>query len=166
MAIVYIGIGTNLGNREKNCRKALEGLEETGVRVTKRSTLYETDPWGVKDQPPFINMAVEVETALLPEDLLEKLKAIETTMGREKTYRWGPRVIDLDILFYDDLVVDTGSLRIPHPRLHERTFVLEPLSEIAPEFIHPVMGRSIKELLGGVKSSSPTKGRGFRQGAL
>ena len=159
MAIVYIGIGTNLGNREKNCRKALEGLEEIGIRVTKRSSLYETDPWGVKDQPPFINMAVETETALLPADLLEKLKAIETTMGREKTYRWGPRVIDLDILFYDDLVVDTGSLKIPHPRLHERAFVLEPLSEIAPEFIHPVMGRSIKELLGGGKSSSPTKGR-------
>ncbi|GBE01982.1 bifunctional folate synthesis protein [bacterium BMS3Bbin06] len=159
MAIVYIGIGTNLGNREKNCWKALERLEEIGVRVTKRSSLYETDPWGVKDQPPFINMAVETETAFLPEDLLVKLKAIETTMGREKTYRWGPRVIDLDILFYDDMVVDTGSLRIPHPRLHERAFVLEPLSEIASEFIHPVMGRSIKELLGEVKSSSPTKSR-------
>jgi 2-amino-4-hydroxy-6-hydroxymethyldihydropteridine diphosphokinase len=147
MSIVYIGIGSNLGNREGNCLKALELLPAGIAIVRKRSSLYETEPWGVPDQPAFINMAAEVETALAALELLGSLKSIEQEMGRKESGRWGPRVIDLDILFYDDLVIDSPELTIPHPLMHEREFVLRPLAEIAPDKIHPVLKKTVKELL-------------------
>jgi 2-amino-4-hydroxy-6-hydroxymethyldihydropteridine diphosphokinase len=147
MSIAYIGIGSNLGNRRYHCLKAVELLEQNGQTVSKISSLYETDPWGVTDQPRFINMAVEIETELLPKELLDLLKRIEKRMGRGKTVRWGPRVIDLDILFYDDLTVNDSDLVIPHPLMQTRAFVLEPLAEIAPGKVHPVLRRNVATLL-------------------
>jgi 2-amino-4-hydroxy-6-hydroxymethyldihydropteridine diphosphokinase len=147
MAIVYLGIGTNLGNREDNCARALSLLEEAGVHVTKRSGLVETEPWGLAEQPSFLNMALEAETGLSPLELLSALKRIEASMGRtDPGERWGPRVIDLDILLYGDEVIESPELRIPHPSMHKRGFVLGPLSEIAPALRHPVLGRTIVEL--------------------
>jgi len=151
MAIAHIGIGSNLGKREENCLRSMDFLAEEGILIRKRSALYETEPWGVRDQPGFVNAAVEVETDRGPQELLDVLKKIERTMGRTVTRRWGPRVIDLDILFYDDLVIDTPGLHIPHPLLHEREFVLRPLSDIAAGKIHPLLQRTIRELLAEIK---------------
>lgn len=147
MAVVYIGIGSNLDDRKGNCLAALRRLESKGIAIKKKSGLYETKPWGVEDQPDFINMAAEAETVLLPEELLRVFKETEREMGRESGERWGPRLIDLDILFYDDKIIRSDELVVPHPLLHERAFVLEPLSEIAPELVHPVLKKTIKELL-------------------
>ncbi len=147
MTTVYIGLGSNLGNREDNCRNAMNHLTESGIKILKRSSLLETEPWGVLDQPKFINMAVQAETDLGPEQLLLLLKRIEQKMGRTPSARWGPRAIDMDILLYDDHTINTPDLEIPHPRLHERDFVLRPLAEIAPDLIHPVLKKSIRELL-------------------
>ena len=147
MSIVFIGIGSNLGERRENCLEAVRRLEQLGVAVLKQSAMIETEPWGVKDQPYFINMAIEVETDLSPEELLLLLKYVEKSLGREKASHWGPRIIDLDILLYDDRIIDSADLKIPHPHLHERDFVLLPLLEIAPEKIHPVLERKISELI-------------------
>ncbi len=146
MPIVHIGIGSNLGNRQENCLEAIRRLKPHNIAVLKRSSMIETEPWGKTDQPHFINMAIEAETDLSPEGLLLLLKNLEKSMGREKTAHWGPRVIDLDILFYDDRIIDSEDLKIPHPHLHERDFVLRPLREIAPEKIHPVLKKKISEL--------------------
>ncbi len=143
----YIGIGSNLGNREKNCERAIRLLIEHGITVTKRSSMIETEPWGVREQPKFINMAVEIGTELDPEGLLSIFKKIEEEIGRLPASRWGPRIIDLDILLYDDLIMETPDLVIPHPGMSEREFVLKPLAEIAPEKMHPVLKKSIKSLL-------------------
>lgn len=154
MAEVFVGIGSNLGNRELNCLKAIKLLEEKGFVMRDRSSLYETEPWGVTDQPKFINMAVHVTTELSPLEVFLHLKSIEKDMGRTETVRWGPRIIDLDILLYDDIVLNETDLTIPHPRMHERDFVLKPLAEIAPDAIHPVMGKKIKRLLKELNSPS------------
>lgn len=147
MAIVYLSIGSNLGRREENCLEAVELLKETGMIVRRISSLYETEPWGMKDQPYFINMVVEVETDLEPEELLKVLKGLERRMGRTETVKWGPRVIDLDILLYNDIIYDSPDLKIPHPLMQERDFVLRPLAEIAPEKLHPLLKKTISELL-------------------
>lgn len=146
MAIVYLGIGSNLGNREDNCLRAIKTLMNKGIIVRRRSSLYETEPWGVKGQPFFINMAIEAETDLPPERLLWLIKEIEKEMGRTETYKWGPRIIDIDILLYNDLIYEAPDLKIPHPFMHEREFVLNPLSEIAPDKTHPVLRKTISEL--------------------
>ncbi len=147
MTTVYIGLGSNLGNREDNCRNAMNHLTESGIKILKRSSLLETEPWGVLDQPKFINMAVQAETDLGPEQLLLLLKRIEQKMGRTPSARWGPRAIDMDILFYNDIIIKTPDLEIPHPRVQERVFVLKPLVEIAPDLIHPVLKKTIQEML-------------------
>ena len=133
MTTVYLGIGSNLGGRQSNCERALELLEGAGVKLKKRSKLIETEPWGVEDQPRFINMAVMAETSLEPLELLSVIKNIEQEMGRhlqKNIPRWGPRVIDIDILLYGLLVHDSPGLKVPHPLMHERAFVLGPLAEI------------------------------------
>jgi 2-amino-4-hydroxy-6-hydroxymethyldihydropteridine diphosphokinase len=146
MPLSYIGIGSNLGNRHDNCLHAVELLEKRGVTVQKKSSLYETEPWGVEDQPRFINMAIQIETTLRANELLGLLKDIEQEMGKKVSYHWGPRIIDLDILLFNNLVLNEENLKIPHPLLHEREFVLRPLNEIAPEVIHPVFHMSIDKL--------------------
>lgn len=153
MPTVYISISSNLANREENCEKAIDLLIKRGLKVIKRSSLHETEPWGVKEQPKFINIAVEVKTHLKPGELLKTLKEIEINLGRRENKRWGPRIIDLDILFYDNLIIDTPELKIPHSGIKDREFVLNPLSEIAPDKIHPVFKRSIKELLDEILSA-------------
>ena len=129
MAIAAIALGSNLGDPRANVERAIAQLGTLGT-VTKRSTLHETKPWGVREQPDFINAVVLLETQLAPRALLTALQRIEREMGRVKTYKWGPRAIDLDIVLYDDLVVDEPDLKIPHPHFREREFVLGPLSEI------------------------------------
>ena len=154
MSIVYVGIGSNLGDREKNCLQSVDVLERNGIVVRQRSSLYETMPWGVRDQPLFLNMVIEVETELKPQELLELLKNVEIEVGREKSARWGPRAIDLDILLYDDISLDKDTLTIPHPFLHKRDFVLIPLCEIAPDVKHPVLQLRMHELLQMVRNKS------------
>jgi 2-amino-4-hydroxy-6-hydroxymethyldihydropteridine diphosphokinase len=143
---VFIALGTNLGNRLANLQAAIQSMPPE-VIVLAESHVYETPPWGYEDQPSFLNMVIKAETELEPEQLLQYLKGLETELGREQSFHWGPRLIDLDILFYDDLVLDTPPLVIPHPRLHKRAFVLMPLGDIALDLVHPVFGQSIRELL-------------------
>ena len=155
MSIVYIGIGSNLGDRKDNCLHAIELLQKRGIVVTKKSSLYETEPWGFKDQPQFINMAIEIETELHPEELLTVLKDIEKEMGREESLRWGPRKVDLDILLFDNVVSTDNNLEIPHPLMHKRDFVLKPLCEIAPDILHPLFKVNICDLLHLLCKKSP-----------
>jgi 2-amino-4-hydroxy-6-hydroxymethyldihydropteridine diphosphokinase len=143
---VFIGIGSNLGNRFDYLRKAREALAPE-VILSRSSRIYETPPWGYKDQPAFLNQVLEVQTDLDPEALLQKLKKIEMELGRVENFRYGPRCIDLDILFYGNLIYNTETLKIPHPALTERAFVLVPLNELAPEFTHPQLNLNVSELL-------------------
>jgi 2-amino-4-hydroxy-6-hydroxymethyldihydropteridine diphosphokinase len=147
--IVYLALGTNLGDRPANLRAALKALSPE-VKVIAESKVYETPPWGYEDQPTFLNMAVKCKTNLEPESLLKRLKHLEVQLGREQSFCWGPRLIDIDILFYNDLILKSEPLSIPHLRLHERAFVLVPLADIAPDFIHPVLKKTIRKLLTGV----------------
>lgn len=144
MARVFVGIGSNLGDKEGNIRNAIN-LMKGKCRILKLSSLYETEPVGYENQDWFLNCVAEIETKLNPNELLEFLQSIEKKLGRVKTIKNGPRIIDLDILFYGDKIIKEDSLTVPHPRLHERLFVLEPLKEIAPEIVHPVLGKSIRE---------------------
>lgn len=146
--IAYLGLGSNIGDRKKNLEKAISELSlHKGIRVMACSSLYETEPVGYKDQGWFINQAVEIETSILPVDLLNITQGIEKKLGRKRGIRWGPRQIDIDILIYDKLSIKTEKLIIPHPRLHERRFVLIPLAEIAPTLTHPSMGKDIEAIL-------------------
>lgn len=144
--IVYLALGSNLENRAANLKEAISSLSPQ-VDVLAKSKIYETPPWGYTDQPKFLNQVVKVKTYLDPEPLLKHLKRLEIALGRQATFRNGPRLIDIDILFYDDLILETPTLVIPHPRLHERGFVLMPLMDIAPDLVHPVQRQSISEML-------------------
>jgi len=135
-----------MGDKRANCLRAVGLMSSSGIVVTKKSSLYETEPWGLKEQPLFMNMAVAAETDMPPESLLAALKDIEKKMGRLETTRWGPRCIDLDILFYDNIIFTEKDLCIPHPLLHQREFVLLPLSEIAPDKWHPVLKKTVRQL--------------------
>jgi 2-amino-4-hydroxy-6-hydroxymethyldihydropteridine diphosphokinase len=145
MTRAYVGLGANLGDREATIRAALEALPGL-VGVSK---LRETDPVGVVDQPPFLNAAAALETELTPRELLDTLLAVERELGRERRERWGPRTIDLDLLLYGDETIDEPGLTVPHPRLHERRFALEPLLDLDPELAIPGRGR-VANLLAGL----------------
>lgn len=151
MAGVYLGLGSNLGVPRENLIKAVKKLEEL-VRILKVSSLYKTEPVGVKDQPWFLNCVVMGETDLKPDELFLKIKEIEREIGRTETCRWGPRVVDIDILFYDKITYDKEGLKIPHPRLRERAFVLIPLIEISSGLVYQG-GRLLKEYLADIEDS-------------
>jgi 2-amino-4-hydroxy-6-hydroxymethyldihydropteridine diphosphokinase len=153
---VYIALGTNLGDRLANLRTAIQSMPPE-IIVIEESYIYETPPWGYKDQPAYLNMVIKGETGMEPEPLLTYLKQLEVELGREQNFRWGPRLIDLDILFCDDLVIDTPPLVIPHPRLHERAFVLVPLADVAPELVHPVLHKNVNQLLAEVDARGITR---------
>jgi 2-amino-4-hydroxy-6-hydroxymethyldihydropteridine diphosphokinase len=142
---VYLALGTNLGDRAANLKQAIASLTPQ-LEVKAKSGIYETPPWGFEDQPKFLNQVLKAKTYLDPEPLLKHLKRLEVALGRKESFPNGPRLIDIDILFYDDLVLNKPSLVIPHPRLHERAFVLLPLMEIAPELRHPVTQKSVREM--------------------
>jgi len=150
---VHIGIGSNLGDRRANTAEAIDRVGQLpGTRVVRASSLYESEPLG-NAKTWFVNSVIEIETDLLPDVLLKKLQAIEESMGRKrvKGKRWGSRVIDLDILLFDQDVIAKRNLKIPHPELHKRRFVLLPLAELAPHVVHPQLGQSISTLLATVK---------------
>jgi len=153
---VFLGLGTNLGDREANLLSAIFAMPPFVV-VLEKSSVYETPPWGYEEQPDFLNQVIKGETELGEYDLLYTLKGIEAELGREPTFRYGPRLIDIDILFYDDLVLQTKKLSIPHPRLHDRAFVLVPLAEIAPGLIHPALGESVQSLLSNHHKTNQVK---------
>jgi 2-amino-4-hydroxy-6-hydroxymethyldihydropteridine diphosphokinase len=143
---VYLALGTNLGNREENLAKALAGMPPA-VRVVRASSVLETEPWGFTDQPRFLNQVVQAETELGPEELLVYIKQLEVKVGRTPTFHYGPRQIDIDILLYDDLQIDTPTLTIPHPQIPFRDFVLLPMRELDPDLVIPGLGKSIQELV-------------------
>ncbi len=148
MAPVALGLGSNLGNRLLNLRSAVRFLKESGVRVARTSDVFETEPWGVTDQPHFLNACLLAEYDRSPRELLALLKTLEAKIGRTATRRWGERVIDIDILLMGSLVLDAPDLIIPHPHMHERGFVLIPLAQILPDWLHPLTGRTVATMAG------------------
>jgi 2-amino-4-hydroxy-6-hydroxymethyldihydropteridine diphosphokinase len=147
---VYLGLGSNLGDREAMLQSALDALSGAGVTVTRTSSVYETEPRDLRDQPWFLNLVAECRTECFPVQLLQRIQKIESSLGRKRVVAKGPRTIDIDILLYGNSVVRTATLEVPHPRFRERRFVLAPLVELAPTLRDPVTGRKITELLAEV----------------
>ena len=152
MKHAFLSLGSNLGDREANLLDAMNRLEAAGIHVLRRSSIYETEPRDLPDQPWFLNLVIEVETELFPRLLLARTQAIELGMGRKRSVPKGPRSIDIDILLFENFVIATRELRVPHPRMSERRFVLEPLAELAPELPHPVTGTTVREMLSETKA--------------
>src|SRR5215469_6078931 len=151
MKTAYLSLGSNSGDRDALLARALERLSSEDIRVVRASGIYETEPRDVPDQPWFLNQVVEVETSLFPRQLLSRLQKIELGLGRVRMEARGPRTVDIDILFYGNAIVSTPGLEIPHPRLPDRRFVLEPLAELAPEFRHPRTRQTVREMLAVVR---------------
>jgi 2-amino-4-hydroxy-6-hydroxymethyldihydropteridine diphosphokinase len=149
---IYLGLGSNLGDRQAHLDAAVAALAPS-VRLLRNSPIYETAPWGFTDQPAFLNQVLEAETDFEPKELLALLKATEKQLGRQDRFRNGPREIDIDILLIDDLVLNEDRLRVPHPGLHERAFILTPLAEVAPDLIIPGQQQSVKKLLSALDTS-------------
>ncbi len=155
-ARAFIGAGANLGEPVRQIKQALDELEKSpGVRLLGASSLYRTQPVGPVEQPPFINAVFALECGMNPHELLALLLSVEEKMGRVRKERWGPRVIDLDLLFYDEMVISGQGLEVPHPRLHERRFVLVPLVELAPDIIHPVIKKTVFDVLAALPAEGP-----------
>lgn len=161
---IYLSLGSNLGDRAANLERAIAALPEAGLKILRRSSLYETEPVDFLEQPWFLNCAVAADTSLAPRQLLERLQGIERDFGSKKLIPRGPRLIDLDVLFYGTEVIQEAGMEIPHPRLAERRFVLVPLAEIAPELQHPTSCKTVAELLAETKDLSVV--RRWQPGAL
>jgi 2-amino-4-hydroxy-6-hydroxymethyldihydropteridine diphosphokinase len=144
---IFLLLGSNLGDRAENLRRASAEIGLLKCAIKKKSAIYETAPWGKNDQQDFYNQVIELETSLEPQVLLEKILAIEMKLGRVRTEQWGPRTIDIDILLFGHMIVNTTTLTLPHPGIPMRRFVLVPLTEVAPDVIHPVLNKSVKALL-------------------
>ncbi len=152
MKKVYVGLGSNLGNREKYLSRAIVRIDSCkGICVVNKSSFYETRPVGGPPQPDYVNCVIELDTEIEPQRLLEEFKGIELELGRKSGVRWGPRVIDIDILLYGNKVINESNLKIPHESMHKRIFVLEPLCEISPDVKHPILRKTIFELLKDLK---------------
>jgi 2-amino-4-hydroxy-6-hydroxymethyldihydropteridine diphosphokinase len=152
--VAYICLGSNLGDRANHIKKALKLLEEEGINIEKASSIYSTEPVEVKQQPWFLNLVAEVTTSLSAEKLLNLCQQVERKLGRGAKGDMAPRIIDIDILFYGDKVVQKANLQIPHQRMHLRRFMLEPICEIAPHFIHPIYNKTVAQLNNELKDSS------------
>ena len=157
MPRAYLSIGSNLGDRINYINKAIEKLKQNNIKIIKSSNIIETEPYGYKEQGKFLNMAVEIDSDLEPFELMKLISRIESELGRIRTVRWGPRVIDIDIIFYDSLIINEPDLKIPHPDMQNRFFVLKPLQEIAPDFVHPVLKKTITELLENLNSEGKSE---------
>lgn len=151
LQIVYLLLGSNLGNRKEILDKAIEMLSQKIGVIISQSKDYETKPWGVTDQPDFLNLAISVYTTLKPLEILEQTQAIENQLGRVRKEKWGARLIDIDMMFYGNEIIDEPNLKVPHPLMQERDFALIPLAEIAPDFVHPVLRKTVLEILLGIR---------------
>lgn len=152
--LAYIAFGSNIGDRKAYILSAMDEMRERGMEFLKISTMYETEPYGVTDQPKFMNCVATVRTELSPIILMETLLEVEKSLGRVREKRWGPRVVDLDIVFYDHKIVSFANLIIPHSDMQNRAFVLEPLYEIDPHYVHPILHKTVAELLDDLKEAA------------
>lgn len=144
---IYILLGSNVGDKAKNLNVSLDKIAKHVGRIRAQSSVYESQPWGISEQPLFLNQVVEINSRNDPHQLLQRLLTIEEEMGRERLEKWGPRIIDLDILFFNDRIINTEKLIVPHPGIAVRKFTLTPLCEIAPDFVHPLLEKTCRELL-------------------
>ncbi|HVV53746.1 MAG TPA: 2-amino-4-hydroxy-6-hydroxymethyldihydropteridine diphosphokinase [Mucilaginibacter sp.] len=143
---VFLLLGSNLGNRQMYLSEAVRRIGHEIAPVIRTSSLYETQAWGKTDEPDYLNQVAELKTDLPPKEILKQILNIEKAMGRKREEKWGSRIIDIDVLFYDSLVISGPELTIPHPEMHKRRFTLEPLNELIPDFVHPVLGKTVAEL--------------------
>jgi len=158
-SIIYLSLGTNLGNRSLNLKNSIASIEKKVGIIKRQSCIYQTKAWGVINQPDFLNMVLEVQTSLTPQVVLETVLSIETEMGRVRERKWYTRLIDIDLLFYEDLIIEESNLIVPHPYLHLRNFVLQPLLDLVPLLVHPIMKKTVLQLVVECGDELPVKKR-------